>query len=186
MLSQRRSSSRQSRPTPRPSSDGQSSTRVQRAISLPPTHRQQTSAKPLYLLLPAYPMERECNRRTLALSICQNYQPPPEMPTSYLASHHTLFYPLLQCAMPAVPSPSPRLDALSCIVGALSSVATNAHVLASGWSHSSKKGIQIQAQHQPRTPQPQLQWLPTSRPRHLPQSTPATSINSSAPQRNLP
>jgi hypothetical protein len=137
-------------------------------------------------LLPAYRMEREYNQRTLALSISLSCQPPPELPTSYLASLHTLYYPSLQCAMPAVPSPSPKLDAPSCIVAALSSVATNARTLASGWSHSNRKGIQIQAHHQPRTPQPQLQWLPTLRPCHLPQSMPATSINSSAPHRHLP
>jgi hypothetical protein len=52
--------------------------------------------------------------------------------------HCTPSCPLLQCATLAVLLPSPRLDAPSCIVAALSSVATNARALASGWSRSSR------------------------------------------------
>jgi hypothetical protein len=114
----------------------------------------------------------------------------PELPAAARNAHiipglalHFLLSVVAMCNAGCF-SPSPRLDAPSCIVDALLSAATNARALASGWSRSSK-AIQIQAHRQPQTPQPQLQWLPTSRPGCLLPSTPATSINSSAPHRHL-
>ena len=82
MLLQQRCSSKQSPPMPRSSSDEQSSTWAQQAISSPPTHWQQTSAQPPSPLSSAYRMERECNQCTLALLISPSFQPLPEMPTS--------------------------------------------------------------------------------------------------------
>ncbi len=141
-----------------------------------------TASVPLVARLPNGERVQSTHTCTLDLPSCQ---PLPEILTSSLALHCTPSCLLLQCAMLPVLSPSPRLDALLCILAALLSAATNARTLASGWSRSSK-AIQIQAHHQPQTPQPQLHWLPMSRPRHLLPTMPATSINSCAPHRHLP